>query len=327
MTHNPFTFGPLHATVALVGVQSARGTTLAGNLLEAMLSRPGAYRTTWTRRARQVRPGTVNRAAVARVIAEYLWMTEEAEASSYVGARELKDRVGRALAGEVLSARTLDWFVQAFAMDEADASRLWSLLTDDTEGQIALYGGLATPGEIARRLPPRRHLTVALHDLCRVDDHGYLQSQRTIQVILGAAPGGVEAVQFRSGSEVEAFRVVRGGKTRGAEKIGTDLNIIDIELPEPLEAGRTASLEYEVKFDSRRRPEQEFRRIIFRRVENAEIAIQFSGAPPKFLWHAIWPSLESREPCLKEVAVGPDNAAHQYFEAIEGAIVGFKWEF
>jgi hypothetical protein len=42
--------------------------------------------------------------------------------------RELKDRVARALTGEVLSAQTLRYFIEAFQMNDVDADRLWSLL-------------------------------------------------------------------------------------------------------------------------------------------------------------------------------------------------------
>lgn len=86
----------------------------ASSYLYELLVRPGKYRKLWELRVD--RPGSrpVNEAAVARVLAEYLWEVGERSDTDTELLRRLRDRVSRALAGSVLSAETLRWFVEAF---------------------------------------------------------------------------------------------------------------------------------------------------------------------------------------------------------------------
>ncbi|OKI26767.1 hypothetical protein [Streptomyces sp. CB03911] len=99
----------------------------AGRRLTALLAAPGRYRTRWLRHVARATPGRVNQAAVARVLAEWLWLGGEASEGDILP-RALRDRVSRALGGRALSAATLRLFVAAFDMTAADEARLWDLL-------------------------------------------------------------------------------------------------------------------------------------------------------------------------------------------------------
>jgi hypothetical protein len=88
----------------------------------------------------------LSQAAVAKVIEEYLWDSGERSENTTGLARQLKDRVSRALNGEGLSTETLGWFIAAFDMDKGDENHLWAALGERktilTEYR-AHYGGSA----------------------------------------------------------------------------------------------------------------------------------------------------------------------------------------
>lgn len=66
----------------------------------------------------------INNAAVARVIAEYLWESGLRPDTDTELPRKLRDRVGRALSGTSLSVETLNWFIDAFQLEPALAENL-----------------------------------------------------------------------------------------------------------------------------------------------------------------------------------------------------------
>lgn len=86
----------------------------------------------WQVRAVRHRGGTVNQAAVAQVLAEWMWERGEACEADTLLPRRLKDRVSRALSGEYLPPQTLRIFIDAFDMTDSVAHQLWA---DHFEGQ------------------------------------------------------------------------------------------------------------------------------------------------------------------------------------------------
>ncbi|MFJ1704775.1 hypothetical protein [Kitasatospora sp. NPDC088346] len=102
----------------------------AGEHLAELLARPGPYRIRWLRQVTRGTPDRVNQAAVARVLAQWLWLNGEAPESETLP-RALRDRVSRALGGRQLSAATLRLFAAAFALSEQDEADLWTLLDAD----------------------------------------------------------------------------------------------------------------------------------------------------------------------------------------------------
>ena len=147
--------------------QLAAGRQAAGRYLRELLMRPGRYRQLWELRAERTRPGAINHLAVASVLAHYLWNAPRAGGSSDVLARQLKDTVGRALSGRVLSRSTLETFVAAFGFTPQEADRLWRLWRGT--GRITVLAGPRAmrsghAAAVAGVLGPRRHQTVSLHD-------------------------------------------------------------------------------------------------------------------------------------------------------------------
>lgn len=88
----------------------------------------------------------MSEAAVCRALACHLWDAGERPDSDTELPRRLRDLVSRALAGRVLTRRTLMWFVEAFTMRGADRDALLSLLsTPDAGDENALGNHRADP--------------------------------------------------------------------------------------------------------------------------------------------------------------------------------------
>src|ERR1700730_13667961 len=88
-----------------------------GELLQSLLLQRQAYLDQWRRfQRRGPAREALSQSAVAQVIAEYLWDAGERPETEISLPRGLKDRVHRALRGEVLTAETLNWFIGAFQM-------------------------------------------------------------------------------------------------------------------------------------------------------------------------------------------------------------------
>ena len=102
---------------------------MASAYLLEILSQPGKVRARWELRIDRPSSAILNEAAVARVLAEYLWDTGERPDADKDLPRRLRDRVGRALDGTVLSGETLRWFIGAFELDARTAEHLTHLRT------------------------------------------------------------------------------------------------------------------------------------------------------------------------------------------------------
>src|SRR5689334_19644761 len=98
------------------------GVERASQLLHELLTTVPAYRGRWQSEVRRRRSSDISRAAVAEILARHLWSTGERDDPELP--RDLKDRVRRALTGRGLTAETLRWFVDAFAMSEQHARAL-----------------------------------------------------------------------------------------------------------------------------------------------------------------------------------------------------------
>lgn len=94
--------------------------------LQDLLNQPpphGRYRELWVGKADKPRKSELSQAAVARVIMEYL--TSKGHPIS--DHRAFRSLVSRALNGVHLTKETLSLFIDAFAMTEDDAQKLWML--------------------------------------------------------------------------------------------------------------------------------------------------------------------------------------------------------
>jgi hypothetical protein len=304
--------------------READGTSEAGRYLCDLLTEHGPYRRRWEHRAGRVRSGTVSQAAVARVLAEYLWETGEHDESDQLP-RNLKDRVGRALSGDVLSTQTLEWFIAAFDVSADDARHLRFLLQGGHDPH-SVREALATQLQRSPDAPAPTNITLARYDLYCLDDHLATFHHRALQVVQAKAER-VDRVPFRFEPTVAGVNVIRGGTASQIRTINPALRAVDIHLSRPLARGETATLEYESW--TRTGPLANcFRHIVFSRIENATIVVQFrEGRLPRAIWWCVWS--QCAEPPIHEEKIlpDPDMSVHRYLQSVEAAIYGFRWEW
>jgi hypothetical protein len=291
-----------------VGAGSGSGAEFAAVYLRQLLSQAGPYRRVWQRYASRWRSGEVtalNQAAVAQVLARHIWEVGEAD-DRHALPRGLKDRVARALHGEVLSPRTLRLFIDAFAISDSEANRLWLLLGSpvyEAPYVIAAY-------------PEAGFRTLLLHEFCFVGADGTVRERRTMQVIR-AVERGVDRCAVANDGDLGAVEVVRGGRYVGG----------DIEFGRELAAGETASFEYRVLFGAGRSAQpQTFRRSAMRRIDNVEMRVQFDARklPSRVSWNT-WSGIDGPVRTEQPLALDDDCSVHHYLPRLEAATVGFCW--
>jgi hypothetical protein len=291
-------------------------------MLMTLLAERDEYRRQWLRfEKREPQAGVVNQAAVAQVIAHYLWDSGDRSESDLRLARTLKDRIRRALTGEVLSTETLGWFVEAFGMSEADARDL----------RDRRFTGRNISGTLARSpyLPLRqRHRTVAVFERRTIDELGRIIEHRTTRMIT-AREDGVTSYPYRLVPGARAVDVLHGGRVRAYREFEGSAPIAEIELSRPLRKGEIAPLDYKVLFTVDQEVEPEYRRVAHARVDNLSIAVQFHPSrPPSKVWWTLWDD-HRRGNVLREECVSLDRDAgvHRFVAHLENAAAGFRWRW
>jgi len=312
------------------------GRRAAARYLSALLGQQGPYRRLWEQHVVRARSRDITQLAVAEVLAQYLWSHPRVAGDEDVLPRQLKDTVGRALSGTLLSRPTLSLFVDAFGISDADASRLWRLW--EGSGRISVLSGpravrATTEEDLRAALGPRRHQTVSLHDHVHVGSDGRIARTRTLQVI-EAITDGLDSIPYLYDTSALTLEVGQGcGDVSGELKqISTDVYATMIPLARELTAGETISLEYVTTY---RYPgnlddphEREFRRAVMGRLENFDMRVEFhQDMLPASIWWAVWDGLEGRIVEREPVSVGSQHEVHRYLRSVEKTVVGFRWSW
>lgn len=299
------------------------GVRGAAVYLRDLLLRPGAYRQRWERRVDRTRGREINQRAVCKVLASKLW--EEGED---VNEASLKDRVSRALRGEVLSPETLDLFISAFRMSDEHAAALrqqW----EGTQQAPVVIGDLEPPEEISGYQAPR-HETLMLHEHHWLGPDGLPVRHRT-QMNIRSHIDGLSSYQYRLDTSHAKIKAVHGGRYGELYQINDDVWAVDLVFPRPLARGETHYMEFWtlLKYDTP--PPREMRRGTHGRTENLDLRVQFSPKKvPSIVWWAEWGHYRGpNNKIIERVPRSLDNelSVHHYLEAIERAVVGFCWEW
>lgn len=294
----------------------------AGRLLRSLLVRE-PYRARWEPfRRRNGSADVLNQAAVAQVLALYLWDSGQRPDSDTSLVRMLKDRVHRALSGEVLSGETLTWFAEAFQFGEADAARLRAVRAG-TEPNPPVAGTLRAPQTVPLR---QRHRTVAVFERRSIGADGTAVAHHTTRAIM-AREDGVESFPFRLLPAATSVTRLNGGRLAATHEFGDGGTVLEIALNRPLRAGEVTSLEYRVAFAQDGGVSHEYRRVAHARTENVDIVVEFDpGRRPARLWWTVWDDYRGGR-VLEEEAVTLDRESrvHRYVPALENAAVGFRW--
>jgi hypothetical protein len=316
--------------------QLAAGRVAAARYLRELLLRPGRYRQLWESRAERTRPGAINHLAVADVLAQHLWNSPRAAGSSDVLPHQLKDTVGRALSGRLLSRSTLALFVAAFGFTTQEQDRLWRLWRG--AARITVLAGpramrSRTVAEVKGALGPRRHQTVSLHDHVYIGADRKLTRTRTMQVV-EAIVDGLDSIPYLYDTNVVTLELGQGcaGPPGPFRAIGDLVYVTDIPLTRTLSLGETLTLEYWTSYHYPGDPgdpaELEYRRAVMGTLENFDMRIEFHpDRLPTAVWWAVWDGMEG--PVLDQELVSLDNqhSVHRYLRSLERSVVGFHWSW
>lgn len=125
---------------ATPGEPAAPGWPLTASALREILLGDLSCRRRWQRHARRSGSQLPNQAGVAWVLALALWDRGDVAESRRALPRSLKDRVSRALGGQLVSASTLALFVEAFDMSDEQEQVLYAAWEADTAGAAPAEG-------------------------------------------------------------------------------------------------------------------------------------------------------------------------------------------
>jgi hypothetical protein len=306
----------------------------AAEYLHELLLRPGRQRRTWEQYAERTRHGQVNQLAVAEVLARYLWQHPRRRGDGDLLPRQLKDMAARALSGRVLSRATLELFIDAFALPDAEQDQLWRLWEGSPRVRMLTGTRAVRPDmaeEVSALLGPPGHQTVSLHDHAFVGADGRIGGVRTIQVI-EALRDGVDSIPYIYDTSALTLRVGHGCEPPAApgRRVRNGPYVLRIPLAKTLAEGETLSLEYATTFHYRGEmtgEERQYRRAVMRRVDNIDLRVEFDPEyVPPAIWWAVWDGVEGG--VIEQHRVLPDsqNSVHRYLRLVEKTVAGFYWE-
>ena len=296
------------------------GAREAGAEIERLLCDHPDYRRAWQQHS--VRgTGSVNRAAVCQVLADYLWESGERPESLTDLPRRLRDLVGRSLDGAVLTHKTLTWFCEAFDFAPADRARLTALLTDTPTTRV--YAGSRRAGT------PRANSlrTLSLHEHHYVGADGRPSRHETIQVVEAQADG-VDRLRYAFDTNTVNVTATQGGTPSELRRVDDSVSAVDIVFHRPLNRGETTTLRYVTDFDHRTTPKPEFRREAMERITNLNLRVEFDQARlPVKVQFAVWPAVGRPIIESRLAPLDPDGSVNRYLTSIESVVVGFRWRF
>ncbi|MGX4657897.1 hypothetical protein ACWCHM_29880 [Micromonospora sp. SCSIO 07396] len=287
-------------------------------MLRELLTTVPTYRGRWQAEVRRRRPGGISRAAVAQLVTRHLWITGERDESGL--ARELKDRVRRALNGQSLTPETLRWIIDAFDMSEQHGRTLLAALAGHPD-PAGIAHTVRRPRPMARA---QRHRTISLFERYRLRSDGSLQERRTLQTIVARADG-LDAFVFNREPDILGVDVIHGGRSGEALRYGNGLHGTEIILDTPLRLGESVSIEFVTRYP-RGKPVTEIRRPAYGRSENIDIAVTFpSRRLPSSVWWCTWADQLENIPLRSEKESVHRGRVRRFSPYIEQAVVGYRW--
>jgi hypothetical protein len=306
----------------------ATGAQSAAAYLRQLLLRPGRYRRKWEQYSERSRRGQINQLAVAEVLAHYLWEHPRNSGDTDVLPRQLKDTSSRALSGKLLSKSALALFMDAFDLDVFERDQLMKLWEGSARVRV-LSGPAGIRDDRAQGLGPPKYRTLSLHDHHYLGPDGFPARHRNLQVV-EALEDGIDRVLYRADTNAVAVEVLQGAYGLGGpvRQIADGLFAVDMLLAKKLQAGETATLEYETSFHYSTRPPPEFRRIVVISLENLDIRVQFHPdfLPRTVLW-AVWDGMDGPIAESEPVELDAQFAAHRFLRVAQRTVVGFHWDW
>lgn len=301
-------------------------TELTCRLLHDLLATRPGYVRMWQQHVQRQRTTGVSPAGVAHVLALYLWGAGERADTETTLARDLKDRVRRALVGQSLSPETLSWFIHAFEMSEADEHTLWATYASGVNTQIT--GISKTLGNIPSLPRPQRHRTIALFERYTIGADRSFIERHTMHVIM-ALDDGVDTYVYNHDPAAERIEVIHGGEVGSKFLYGGGLHGVELVLERALAKGESLSIEYRSIYPEGMYYGTEVRRPAYGRTQNVDIALKFDASqlPARLLWTIWTDELNDRAIQQEPAHLNEHGSAHRFVPFIEETVVGFRWEW
>lgn len=310
-----------------IGFMSGRRELVpVSNYLRHLLNTAPIYRARWLDNV-QRSAGSPNVDAVSRVLLDhhaanielYPWPLPESH-------RGYRDRVARALSAASFSAQTLDLFVRAFSMTEADSSMLERLLHGPQVDGLWNDSPLGTTidGE------SRAYQTTSLHEIHEVGADRLPKRHRTIHTIeaLKAGVAGHDYVFDTPNARVHAVAGADAGPVEPYEMIKGFWRC-HLSFREPLQQGQVRFFEYVTEFAYEDAPPPEMRRGSQFPLQMLSLRATFDPeAIPSAVWWTRWPKLDASPDMIEKVELDEELAACKVrFDLEPGDIWGFVWEW
>jgi len=302
------------------------GTHEAADHLMRLLAAPGPYRKRWEHvSSTAVGPGALHLPAVCAILADYLIDQGEMSDRDPSPKRRIRDRVRRALSGEVLTLSTMRAFAGAFDFQSEELDRLEALLSGSSGVRVLSGHYAGSPAVLASR---RGYRSVSLQEHHYVGADRLPYRHRTTQVI-EAVDDPLATYRYTFDAAALTVDVLHGGRVTGEiMTLDEGMYAVDIELTRPLRRGETTSLVWETRFAYAEPPHPEFRRIGINRLENVDLRVQFDpAAAPQRVFFASWARLDGPPENETEMHLEPDGSVHVFLAGLEHAIAGFHWEW
>lgn len=286
----------------------------AGAYLRMLLARPGEPRSIWLKHARETRPGEIDPQAVADVLRDGGFDPVDT-------ARVVAD----ALDGRDLRPSALEAFIAAFQISARHATRLRDLLSGSDSVRVITADALA---QVTRGAGPRRHDTIALHELHTLGPDGLPAEHQTIQVIKSIVDE-LDAYPYRFDTDQLVVEVLRGGRVGDTYRITDSFFAVDIVLDRTLAKDETALMHYRTTFAYRTPPPTEFRRGVLGTMRDVTLWVRFHpDRLPARVWQARWDRLDHATVVEEQlVELDGEFSVQARFDTVTDAIVGFHWTF
>ncbi|GGK70052.1 hypothetical protein [Ornithinimicrobium pekingense] len=325
---------PASGTVRSVSRQTPRGRQVpmgrTAALLVGLLREDERYRRAWRARMDRTPTADVQQSAVARVLADHLWETGQAEEEDEALPRRLKDTVARALSGRHVSPRTLRMFMDAFEMGSAHRTLLWTYLEREIGAEEARTRAVAGPrGAVTPPDGPElagAWESASIHAVHTVGVGGTVRL-RLLHVVRALEPLGTLALPLAgAGTTVEVRHGAVAGSVGRAEGAA---DVVQLRLVEQLAPGQTAVLEYDVA-PAAGGPATEARTPLPSMADGSTAVVQVRFHPGRLPGQLWWwqeaPDDEQPGPPPVPVTLGPDHDAHRVLTGAAGP-AGFRWRW
>ena len=277
----------------------------------------------WEEHAQRRRLERVNVSGATAVVENYLKNHPQADTAPDGRRRRFnRGMLDDAFAGKGLSRDALELTSAAFDISPDRANVLRKIWHGELPSRVVV-GELRTIAD-----SPQNCTTVQRHDYHYVGADGQPTHHRTDQVVQSHVDG-YDMHQHRYVTHAATVECIHGGELREPYQLDDTTWAVDITLPAILNRGDQLSMAFVTRFHEAQA--SFFCYATHERAENILIRVEFHPQmEPKSVWWTEW--REYREPNMdiahqEIVTLNSEHAVERRLDVLDGAAVGFVWDF